>query len=151
MSRSVTSPSRIALILAAALTLGACSSDETPGDPASGADPGHTSSSAGLPNGHVDAGGERAKVKGKATGQACVECHGATGNEPLDPSYPKLGGQYRDYLAHSLQMYRDGEREHPLMSSQAKDLSDQEIADLAAYFAAQASQLHDLKGVHEAP
>ena len=64
---------------------------------------------------------------------------------------PEAGCQYRDYLAHSLQMYRDGEREHPLMSSQAKDLSDQEIADLAAYFAAQTSQLRDLKGVHAAP
>ena len=146
-------PTTLRLVLAAAigLWLGACSSGETPGEPASGADPGHTSSSAGLPNGHVEAGGARARVKSKSTGQACAECHGPTGNEPLDPSYPRLGGQYRDYLAHSLQMYRDGEREHPLMSSQAKDLSDQEIADLAAYFAAQTSHLRDLKGVHDTP
>lgn len=87
-----------------------------------------------------------AATKGK-TGQACVDCHGAEGNKPLDPSYPKLGGQYHDYIAHSLQMYRSGGREHPLMSAQAKDLNDQQIADLAAYFGSRTSQLRDLHGL----
>ena len=50
-------------------------------------------------------------TKGKATGQACVDCHGAEGNAPIDPTYPKLGGQYYDYIAHSLETYRDGDRE----------------------------------------
>ena len=45
--------------------------------------------------------------------------------------------------------YRDGDREHALMSQQAVDLSDQQIADLAAYFAAQPSQLRDLRGAHD--
>ena len=58
-----------------------------------------------------------------------------------------LAGQYRDYLAHALQMYRDGDRAHPLMAQQAADLTDQEIADLAAYFAAQPSRLTDLSQV----
>ena len=41
-------------------------------------------------------------------------------------------------------MYRDGDREHALMSQQAKDLNDQQIADLAAYFGSRPSQLRDL-------
>ena len=110
---------------------------------------GHTSSSAGLPEGHVDAGKQLAEAKGTATGQACVDCHGAEGNAPIDPSYPKIGGQYHDYIAHSLQLYRDGDRAGSpttdLMASQAKDLSDQQIADLAAYFGSRPSKLHDLQ------
>ncbi len=140
---------RTAFALSAVLLLGACGSGTTPGDPASGADPGHTSSSAGLPPGRVDAGEQLAQEKGKATGQSCVDCHGPEGNAPIDASYPKLGGQHRDYLAYALQMYRDGEREQVLMSSQARDLNDQQIADLAAYFASRPSQLRDLQGAHD--
>ena len=140
---------RIAFALSAALVLGACGSETSPGDPASGADPGHTSSSAGLPPGRADAGEQLVQAKGEATGQSCADCHGADGNTPLDASYPKLGGQHRDYLAYALQMYRDGEREHALMSSQARGLNDQQIADLAAYFASQPSQLRDLQGAHD--
>ncbi|MGO3128528.1 MAG: c-type cytochrome [Luteimonas sp.] len=107
------------------------------------------SSSAGLPSGTAEAGEQAANVKSAATGQTCIDCHGAGGNAPIDPTYPKIGGQFRDYLAHSLQAYRDGDREHALMSQQATGLSDQQIADLAAYFAAQPSQLRDLRGAHD--
>src|SRR3546814_1464182 len=107
-----------------------------------------TISSPGLPKGHVDAGEQLAHAKGKATGQSCVDCHGEEGNAPIDASYPKLGGQYHDYLAHSLQEYRNGNREHALMSQQAKDLTDQQIADLAAYFGSRPSHLRDLHGVN---
>lgn len=145
---TILSSSRLAIALAAALVLAGCSGGDTPAEH-SDADryEGHTSSSAGLPAGHVDTGDKLAHTKGKATGQSCVDCHGAEGNAPIDPSYPKLGGQYHDYLAHSLQMYRDGDREHVLMSQQAKDLSDQQIADLAAYFGSRPTHLRDLHGV----
>lgn len=134
-----------ALSLAA---LAACSSGETPAThSAADRSAGHTSSSAGLPAGRVEAGAKLAAAKGKATGQSCVDCHGKDGNAPIDATYPKLGGQYHDYIAHSLQMYRDGDREHALMSQQAKDLTDQQIADLAAYFGSRPSQLRDLHGV----
>jgi cytochrome c553 len=152
MSRAITmsSRNRPILALAATLALAACSgADTTPADhSAADRNEAHTSSSAGLPAGHITAGEELAAAKGKATGQSCIDCHGADGNNPLDPTYPKLGGQYRDYLEHSLQGYRDGDREHPLMSQQAKELSDQQIADLSAYFASRPSQLRDLHGVH---
>ena len=133
----------------ATLALAACSpAGQTPAEHSS-ADraEGHSKSSAGLPAGHAESGRKLATTKNAETGQACVDCHGAGGNAPIDPSYPKLGGQYHDYIAHSLQMYRDGDRANALMASQAKDLTDQQIADLAAYFGSQPSQLRDLSGL----
>lgn len=108
---------------------------------------GLSSSSAGLPAGDIEAGRKLAANKNAATGQACIDCHGVSGNAPIDPTYPKLGGQYHDYLAHALQLYRNGDRQNALMSAQAKPLSDQQIADLAAYFGSEPSQLRDLRGL----
>ncbi|MEG3789079.1 c-type cytochrome [Lysobacter sp. CCNWLW3] len=139
----------LAIALFAAFAVSACSQGDTPAEHSS-ADraEGHTSSSSGLPAGHIAAGEKLASTKGAATGQSCVDCHGAEGNAPIDATYPKLAGQYHDYIAHSLQMYRDGDREHALMSSQAKTLTDQQIADLAAYFGSRDGKLHDLHNVH---
>jgi cytochrome c553 len=143
---------RLAIALLAALALVACSNKESA--EAAAENPGHasgehgSSSSAGLPKGHIAKGEELAKAKGKATGQSCVDCHGAEGNAPIDDVYPKLGGQYADYLAHALQAYRSGDRQHALMTPQASNLSDQDISDLAAYFGSRPSQLRDLHGVH---
>ena len=106
------------------------------------------SSSAGLPEGRIAEGETLARAKGAATGQSCIDCHGDAGNAPLDETDPKLGGQYYDYLEHALVQYRDGRRENALMSQQATNLSDQQIADLAAYFASQPTQLRTLHGVH---
>lgn len=136
---------RLAFALSTTLLLAACggpSADDADGAAAA------KSSSAGLPKGRVAEGEQLASVKGQATGQSCIDCHGADGNEPLDPTYPKIGGQYGDYLAHSLQQYRDGDREHALMSSQAAGLSDQQIADLATYFASRPTLLRNLVGTH---
>lgn len=140
--------SRLVLALAAALALAGCSGGDTAAEHSS-ADraEGHTSSSAGLPAGHIEVGEKLAHAKGEATGQSCIDCHGPDGNAPIDPSYPKLGGQYADYIAHSLQLYRDGDRKHALMSQQAKTLTDQQIADLAAYFSSRPTQLRDLSGL----
>ena len=136
----------IALLATSAVVAG-CGGSDTSADH-SGAEPAaRASSSAGLPEGHVDAGEQRATTRNEKTGQSCVDCHGKGGNAPIDPTYPLLGGQYRDYLAHALQRYRDGERANAIMASQAADLSDQEIADLAAYFAAQPSKLTDLSSL----
>lgn len=147
MNRIVVKPALIAAALLATLGLvaGCSPSGETPAEHSS-ADraAGHTRSSAGLPVGHADAGEKLASTRNAKTGQACVDCHGAGGNAPIDPTYPKLGGQYHDYIAHSLQLYRDGDRNNALMASQATDLTDQQIADLAAYFGSQPTQLTDL-------
>lgn len=134
-----------------ALGLAACSKPgETPADH-SGADraEGHTSSSAGLPAGHAEEGEKLAnKVMGPQQ-KSCIGCHGAEGSAPIDETYPKIGGQYHDYIAYALQSYRDGRRDHAMMAGQAKELNDQQIADLAAYFGSRdSSKLHDLHEVH---
>ena len=139
--------------LAAGLALAGCTpSGETPaGHSSADRSEGHSASSAGLPPGHAVDGLKLATTKNADTGQACVDCHGAAGNAPIDPTYPKLGGQYHDYIAHSLQMYRDGDRSGTtttnLMGGQAKNLTDQQIADAAAYFGSQSTQLRDLHGL----
>ena len=101
-------------------------------------------SSAGLPAGDIAAGEKFANAKQAGTGQACAECHGKDGAAPIDPSYPYLAGQYADYLASALEMYRDGRRQNPLMAAQAKELKDQDIANLAAYFASRERKVYDL-------
>ncbi|HNR91039.1 MAG TPA: cytochrome c [Dokdonella sp.] len=80
---------------------------------------------------------------GKQKSVACQACHGADGNS-IDPMYPKLAGQYADYLAHSLHGYRDGTRNNAIMAGFAATLSDQDIADLAAYYSALPSSIDDL-------
>ena len=129
------------LAAAVAIGLAACSPSPPPDE--------GRSSSAGLPQGFVDAGEKLANAKGVATGQSCIDCHGAEGNAPIDPSYPILGGQYRDYLGYALESYRDGSRDHVMMSMQAKALTDQQIADLSAYFASRNSPLVTLVGSHQ--
>lgn len=141
-------PALLAAVAVAALAAAGCSQNNE----VAAADPGHASgehesgSSAGLPEGRIAIGEQLAKKKGEATGQSCIDCHGAEGNAPIDATYPKLGGQYGDYIAHALQNYRGGERVHALMSPQAAKLSDQDISDLAAYFGSRQTQLHDLAG-----
>lgn len=148
----MTKTSMTLLALACALALSACAKQEgAEGVEHAAAESAHASSSAGLPAGNIEAGKLLAGKKGAATGQACVDCHGADGNSPIDGTYPKLGGQYADYIAHSLQAYRSGARggssTTDLMGSQAKELTDQQIADLAAYFHSVKGSLRDLHDV----
>jgi len=78
---------------------------------------------------------------GKELGYTCLGCHGIEGYRNAYPSYrvPKLGGQKAGYLEIALRGYRDGTRPHPTMQAQASSLSDQEIADVAAYLASLAN------------
>jgi cytochrome c553 len=75
--------------------------------------------------------------RGKASSYTCLGCHGIDGYKNAYPMYsvPKLEGQSPDYLASALHGYRDGDRSHLTMHAQASTLSDQDIADIAAYFA----------------
>lgn len=74
---------------------------------------------------------------GRIKAYTCTGCHGIPGYNNVYPTYkvPKIGGQNDEYLAAALKAYRDGERDHPTMELQAKSLSDQDIADIAVYFA----------------
>jgi cytochrome c553 len=65
---------------------------------------------------------------GKAKSMTCAGCHG---NNPM---WPNLAGQKQAYLASALQMYRDGRRKNAMMSAMAKNLTDADIANLAAYY-----------------
>jgi cytochrome c553 len=75
-------------------------------------------------------------ARGAVIGQTCTGCHGIPGYFNANPAYhvPKLGGQNADYLEVALLGYRRGSRGHDTMQAQASTLSDQDIADVAAYF-----------------
>ena len=73
---------------------------------------------------------------GKAKSTTCAGCHGVDGVSSVS-SFPKLAGQHRDYLYHSLKDYKSGKRKNPIMAGQVANLSDQDMADLAAYFSKQ--------------
>jgi len=81
---------------------------------------------------------EHAKAADLEAGRALVEsncaaCHGRDAKSPIDPSYPKLAGQYDDYLAKALGDYQSGARKNGVMGGMAKPLSKQDIANVAAY------------------
>jgi cytochrome c553 len=68
----------------------------------------------------------------------CAGCHeipGYRSSFPLVYSVPKIGGQSAQYIENALHAYKRGERGHPTMRGVAGSLSDQDIADLAAYYA----------------
>ena len=73
--------------------------------------------------------------KAKAT-EVCAACHGVDGNSS-SPDFPKLGGQYGDYLAKALRDYKSGQRKNAIMAGFAQALSKQDIENLAAYYSAQ--------------
>ena len=83
--------------------------------------------------------------RGKQKSQPCAACHGADGNKTLDGQYPRLAGQYPDYLAKALREYRDGKRKNAIMAGQAQALKDKDIDDLAAYFGSLDGTIHDLR------
>lgn len=87
---------------------------------------------AGLATGTVQAGDAE---RGKALSATCATCHGAQGISAAPAVFPDLAGRPADTLASMLKAFRSGERQNAIMAPQAASLSDQDIADLAAYFA----------------
>ena len=75
--------------------------------------------------------------RGKELSYTCLGCHGIDGYRNAYPDYsvPKLEGQSAEYLLAALHGYRDGDRSHLTMHSQASELSDQDMADIAVVFA----------------
>jgi len=78
--------------------------------------------------GDATAGQQKAKV--------CEACHGTAGKS-IDPNYPNIGGQHKDYLEKALKDYRSGHRPNVIMAGMASALSDQDIEDLAAWYSSQ--------------
>lgn len=74
---------------------------------------------------------------GATKAAVCTACHGPGGNGAINPAWPKLAGQSSAYIASQLAAFKAHKRNNPIMWGQAAALSDQDMADLAAYFAAQ--------------
>lgn len=86
--------------------------------------------STGALAGNAAAGKEKAKV--------CAACHGEGGvGMSAMQDFPKLAGQYNDYIVRALKDYQSGARKNAVMAAQAKDLKAADIADLAAFFSSQ--------------
>jgi cytochrome c553 len=86
------------------------------------------SASSAQAEGSAEAGATKAAV--------CLACHGPNGNS-TNPAWPSLAGQHAGYVADQLRLFKSGKRNDPVMMPQAMALSDQDIADLAAYYSAQ--------------
>lgn len=91
-----------------------------------------TLATAGAVAGDMEAGRQKAAT--------CVVCHGADGNSN-NPAWPNLAGQHAEYLEKQLLDFREGRRENAQMAPIVMSLTDQDIADLAAYYAAQTHQV----------
>jgi cytochrome c553 len=74
------------------------------------------------------------RVSGKQLAGQCRTCHGLDGFARI-PIAPHIGGEPAEYLIHQLTAFRDGQREHEMMSIVAKSLTDDQIRDLAAWYA----------------
>lgn len=77
--------------------------------------------------------------------QQCAACHGKDFVTGVDPTYPKLAGQYADYLEKALRDYQTGARNNAIMAGIAKPLSRQDIRDLSAYLSRLPGPLNNTK------
>ncbi|NIP72486.1 MAG: cytochrome c4 [Gammaproteobacteria bacterium] len=98
-------------VLALVAALGVCASAQAAGDPAAG----------------------------KEKAAPCAGCHGPDGNSGV-PNFPKLAGQHESYLLKQLKEFKSGVRKNQIMSGQVAGLSEQDMADLAAFYAEQSVQ-----------
>ena len=90
---------------------------------------------------------------GKEKAAACVSCHGDNGNSVVS-SFPKLAQQHSSYLIKQLKAFKSGTRQNPMMSSIAMGLTEEDMIDIAAYYAEQevsANQLPVLDDEDEKP
>lgn len=74
---------------------------------------------------------------GRVKADTCMGCHGIPSYKNVYPTYhvPKLGGQHAEYLVDALRAYQEGQRQHPTMRAQAATMSEQDMLDIAAFFA----------------
>ena len=88
------------------------------------------------------AGGDAAAGKQKA--QACFACHGEDGRAEtgMTPTPPRIAGQHEDYLIKAMEDYASGARQNPVMMGFSEKLTDEDRADIAAYFSGLDSSLH---------
>jgi cytochrome c553 len=80
---------------------------------------------------------------GKEKAASCISCHGDNGNSMVS-TFPKLAQQHSSYLIKQLQAFKTGARKNPMMTAIASGLSDEDMADIAVYYAAQEISANDL-------
>ncbi|MGH8560565.1 MAG: c-type cytochrome [Nevskiales bacterium] len=80
--------------------------------------------------------GEGDAKAGESKAAACAACHGPAGNS-FNPVWPKLAGQGAPYIVKQLTKFKSGERMNPVMGAQVANLSEQDMLDIAAYYAQQ--------------
>ncbi len=78
--------------------------------------------------------GDPASGKKKVQSENCQECHGINGISS-SPTFPKLAGQYAEYIVKQLKDFQSGRRKHPVMTAMADGLTEDDVLDIAAYFA----------------
>ncbi len=76
---------------------------------------------------------------GRTKSALCAACHGPTGTS-VNPQWPNLAGQHEEYLALSIKAFKEGVRQNVNMNAMVATLSDEDIADIAAFYAAQGCQ-----------
>ena len=76
---------------------------------------------------------------------SCVGCHGVDGNSEI-PTFPRIAGQYEDYLYQSLKSYKNGKRNNAIMNGVASTLNDDQMKKLSKYFASQKGMLNINQG-----
>ena len=77
-----------------------------------------------------------AEIKMIDEANSCVGCHGADGNSMI-PTFPKIGGQYQDYLYHALKSYQNGDRNNAIMRGIASTLNEKQMKKLSKYYSSQ--------------
>lgn len=77
----------------------------------------------------------------KTKAMPCTACHGIDGNSIINPEWPNLAGQHPSYVTTQLQAFKSGARKNSNMNAMAAALSDQDMADIAGYFAGQAPKV----------
>lgn len=100
-----------------------------------------------LPAAHAATGDAEA---GEGLVVACAACHGQDGATPIDPSYPVLAGQNEKYLFNQLKKIQSDERNIALMAGQLVGKTDQDLADMAAYYASLPGKIRQAEGDEEA-
>lgn len=84
-----------------------------------------------------------AGADGQAKAQVCAACHGADGNS-VNPAWPSLAGQNAAYTVAQLKAFKSGARENPMMSPMAANLSEDDMREIADYYAAQSVKVQPI-------
>jgi cytochrome c553 len=80
-------------------------------------------------------------ARGSELANTCAGCHGPEGNS-TNPQFPRLAGQYADYIVQALLAYKRGQRENAIMQGIVAELSEQDMEDLGAYYFKQRGDLY---------